>query len=191
MARLPVAACGKQSPRCHHAAAHIAHYGSGMGGHARYLWRSVVLHRSTQHLKSQRTGWTRRGSCVVQCGRHHRPGAPGVQWARSLARLTLHDRQRCKAWQARASVWWGKTVGDAKQGFISALGFVVAEAMLCLHQGGVLDGCLQGCSLRAAKVCSGGLQSLPRLLQDGVMGPIKGAEDGRPLSQCSLREGRR
>jgi hypothetical protein len=46
----------------------------------------------------------------------------------------------------------GETVGGAEQGFISALGFVVAEAMLCLRQGAVLEGYPQGRNLRAAQV---------------------------------------
>jgi hypothetical protein len=126
---------------------------------------------------------------VEQRGRHHRPGAVVVPWARSLARLTLHDRQRCAAWRARASVWWGRNCWQAEQGLISALGFVVTEAMLYLRQGAGLEGCLQGRSLRDAQVCGGGLQGLPRKLQDGAMEPVKGAEDSRRAVAESVGEG--
>jgi hypothetical protein len=44
----------------------------------------------------------------------------------------------------------GETVSGAEQGFKSALGYVVAKAMLCLRQGAVLKGCPRGRSLQAA-----------------------------------------
>jgi hypothetical protein len=58
--------------------------------------------------------------------------------------------------------------------------------MLCLCQGAVLEGCLQGRSLQAAQVCGDGLQGLLCLLQDGNnWGPSKGRKMAGPCRSAA------